>query len=58
MTGDLNWQEMLSRVNGHIRQLNFGYQSSLLQKEIGYFRARASLLDPHTIKLEKPTGEV
>lgn len=30
----------------------------MLQKEIGYFRARASLLDQHTIKLEKPTGEI
>lgn len=56
-----NWQEMLEKVNGHVRSLNWGYKTSLADKEIKYFNALASIKEPHTVVLtfkNKPTQTV
>ena len=26
-----NWEEMMNKVNGHVRSLNFGYRSQMIK---------------------------
>lgn len=53
-----NWETMIEHVNNHIRSLNWNYKKQLIQKEVKYFNALASLTDAHTISLKDKNGKV
>lgn len=53
-----NWSDMMEKVNGHVRSLNFGYNSQMIKKKIDYFNAFAVFKDAHTIQLTNKKGEV
>lgn len=48
-----NWNEMLDKVNNHIRSLNWNYKSALAEKGVEYFNSLASIVGPNTIELTK-----
>ena len=53
-----SWETMIEHVNNHIRSLNWNYKKQLIQKEVKYFNALASLTDAHTISLKDKNGQV
>jgi pyruvate/2-oxoglutarate dehydrogenase complex dihydrolipoamide dehydrogenase (E3) component len=42
----------------HIKGLNWGYKSDMIQLKAKYFNSYASFVDPHTIKLDNGKGKV
>ena len=52
-----NWELMIENVDNHIRSLNWNYKKQLIQKEIKYYNALASLTDAHTINLKDKNGK-
>ena len=44
-----NWAKMKENVAKHIKSLNWGYKTQLIEKKVKYFNNLASFLDPHTI---------
>jgi len=42
---------MVAQVQTHITSLNWGYKGQLMTKEIKYFNALATVVDPHTIEI-------
>jgi thioredoxin/glutathione reductase (selenoprotein) len=52
-----SWETMIEHVNNHIRSLNWNYKKQLIQKEVKYFNALASLKDAHTINLKDKNGK-
>lgn len=42
---------MVSGIQNHIRSLNFGYRSALLNAGVKYLNALGEIVDEHTIKV-------
>lgn len=47
---------MVSSVQKHIKNLNWGYKSDLLGLKIKYYNSYASFADPHTLLLDNGKG--
>lgn len=45
-----NWERMVGAVQDHIGSLNWGYRTSLQDKDVKYFNAFGSFVDAHTVK--------
>ena len=52
-----SWSKMLSAVNGHIREMNTGYEYQLRSKKVKYYNALGSFVDPHTIQATYADGK-
>jgi len=53
-----DWQKMVGSVQMHVKSLNWGYKSELMQMGIKYFNAYATFVDAHTIQVEDAKGKV
>jgi len=58
MTQTHDWSKMVGSVQMHIKSLNWGYKSELMQMKIKYFNAYASFVDAHTIQVEDAKGKI
>ena len=52
------WEDMMEKINSHVRSLNFGYRSQMIKEKIDYFNSFASMKDKHTIVLDDQKGKV
>jgi pyruvate/2-oxoglutarate dehydrogenase complex dihydrolipoamide dehydrogenase (E3) component len=48
-----NWEDLMKTVNGHVKKLNWTYETQLTEKEVKFYRSLAKLLDKHTIEVKK-----
>ena len=55
---EFSWDTLIGNVNAHIRGLNFGYKSELMEKGIKYYNKYAKFVDAHTLSLEAKNGKV
>lgn len=46
------WQVMVNNVQKHIKSLNWGYKSDLIQLKVKYFNMYATFQNAHTIHLD------
>lgn len=46
-----DWNDMLEKVNAHIKSLNWGYKTTLAEKGVKYINALASIASLNTIEL-------
>eukprot|EP00033_Pygsuia_biforma_P000293 GCRY01000360.1.p1 GENE.GCRY01000360.1~~GCRY01000360.1.p1 ORF type:complete len:763 (-),score=138.45 GCRY01000360.1:428-2602(-) len=53
---ELNWEVLRFNIYNHIHSLNWGYVSALRKEGIQYVNAKASFIDPHTLKAVTPNG--
>lgn len=53
---DHDWQTLVNNVNGHVKQLNWGYLSALIKKEVKYLNAQGQFLDNNTIQCTDKKG--
>ncbi|CAG0878856.1 unnamed protein product [Darwinula stevensoni] len=52
------WEDLVMEVQNYIGSLNWGYRVALRDKNVDYFNAFASFVDPHTVKsLDKKKKE-
>ncbi|KAL8578778.1 Thioredoxin reductase 2, mitochondrial [Nucella lapillus] len=52
-----SWEKMSAAVQNHVRSLNFGHRVQLKDKDVTYFNALGSLLDPNTVKAVDAKGK-
>jgi len=53
-----DWGKMVASIQDHIGSLNFGYRTTLRDKNVEYINAYGSFVDPHTITATKKNGKV
>lgn len=58
MAATHDWPAMVKNVQLHIKGLNWGYKSDMIQLKCKYFNSYASFVDQHTIKLDNGKGKV
>jgi len=49
---------MVKNVQLHIKGLNWGYKSDMIQLKCKYYNSYASFVDTHTIKLDNGKGKI
>jgi len=49
----LNWETMIQSVNNYVKSLNWGYRVQLKEKQVQFYKALASFVDPHTVEFEE-----
>lgn len=52
-----DWSTMVEAIQEHIQSLNWGYKTTLQQKEVTYFNAFAKFIDEHHILLTNKNNE-
>jgi thioredoxin reductase (NADPH) len=52
-----NWSEMVNNVQMHVKSLNFGYRADLMSKQVKYYNAFATFLDPKTVQAVDKKGK-
>lgn len=55
---DAGREKMLQGVQDHIGSINWGYRVELRSKQVDYFNALGSFVDPHTIECKDRKGVV
>jgi len=58
MTAQHDWDAMVKNVQSHIKGLNWGYKSDMIQLKCKYYNSYASFVDTHTIKLDNGKGKI
>ncbi|CAE8597511.1 unnamed protein product [Polarella glacialis] len=53
-----SWDTMLANVNNYIKSLNWGAKTDLRTKNVKYYNAFATFVDPHTLALDNGKGGV
>ena len=52
-----DWQKMVEQIQNHIGSLNFGYRTTLREKNVTYINAYGKFKDAHTIVATKKNGQ-
>lgn len=52
-TPALDWGTMITTVNNYVKSLNWGYRVQLKEKQVTFYKALASFVDPHTVEFEE-----
>lgn len=58
MTAKHDWDAMVKNVQMHIKGLNWGYKSDMIQLKAKYYNSYATFVDQHTLKLDNGKGKV
>uniref|UniRef100_A0A7S0X6A9 thioredoxin-disulfide reductase (NADPH) n=1 Tax=Mantoniella antarctica TaxID=81844 RepID=A0A7S0X6A9_9CHLO len=53
-----DWNKMVTAIQDHIGSLNFGYRTTLRDKNVEYMNAYGAFVDAHTITATKKSGKV
>lgn len=53
-----SWDDMITKVNNYIKQLQWGSKTDLKSKKVTYHNSYATFIDPHTLQLDNGKGEV
>ena len=53
----MNWPKLVSRVQDHIKSLNFGYRVSLREHGVSYLNKLGRFTGPNTVELWDPKGK-
>jgi len=51
-----SWEDVSSKIQDHIRSLNFGYRKKLTSEQIKYYNKLAKLISPHEVELVGKDG--
>ncbi|GAA56821.1 thioredoxin reductase (NADPH) [Clonorchis sinensis] len=52
-----DWEKMVEGIQNHIHSLNWGYRVVLRENAVDYLNAYGEIIDAHTIKITKKSGE-
>ncbi|CAH1801109.1 unnamed protein product, partial [Owenia fusiformis] len=52
-----SWPDLAQKVQNHVKSLNWGHRTQLVEKEATYFNAKAELVDKHTLKATDKNGK-
>ncbi|OON20381.1 thioredoxin and glutathione reductase [Opisthorchis viverrini] len=52
-----DWGKMVEAIQNHIHSLNWGYRVVLRENAVDYLNAYGEIIDAHTIKITKKSGE-
>ncbi|KFM60384.1 Thioredoxin reductase 2, mitochondrial, partial [Stegodyphus mimosarum] len=52
-----NWNTLRPAVTGYIKSLNWNHRVQLKQKNVDYFNAKGTFIDPHEVEISHKSGK-
>lgn len=54
---EFSWEDLVGRVQMHIKKLNFGYKMELSKEGVTYYNALGKIVGPNKIELTTKDGK-